>query len=209
VLRRLISPTKTRARIYDRDANLLLDSRHLYSRGQILRYDLPPVEAEEPDMLSSGVQNFIADLFRRRTTCRSTRNSRAATALPSRKSNALTGGPGERRAHLEQGEQIVSVAVPIQRFRAVLGVLLLSTQGGDIDKIVAGRAQLILRVFGVAALVMVHAVGACSPRPSPIRCAASRRRPTACGAASTAARRFPISPTARTRSATCRSPCAT
>src|SRR5690606_6004999 len=37
VLRRLISPTRTRARIYDRDANLLLDSRHLYSRGQILR----------------------------------------------------------------------------------------------------------------------------------------------------------------------------
>ena len=36
----------------------------------------------------------------------------------------------------EQGEQIVSVAVPIQRFRAVLGVLMLSTQGGDIDKIV-------------------------------------------------------------------------
>ena len=48
VLRRLISPTRTRARIYDRDANLLLDSRHLYSRGQILRYDLPPVDEEEP-----------------------------------------------------------------------------------------------------------------------------------------------------------------
>ena len=27
LLRRLISPTRTRARIYDRDANLLLDSR--------------------------------------------------------------------------------------------------------------------------------------------------------------------------------------
>ena len=53
----------------------------------------------------------------------------------------------------EQGEQIVSVAVPIQRFRAVLGVLMLSTQGGDIDKIVAAERRAILRVFGVAALV--------------------------------------------------------
>jgi len=44
VLRRLISPTRTRARIFDADANLLLDSRHLYSRGQVLRFDLPPVE---------------------------------------------------------------------------------------------------------------------------------------------------------------------
>jgi two-component system sensor histidine kinase ChvG len=46
LLKRLISPTRIRARIYDRDANLLLDSRHLYSRGQILRYDLPPVDRE-------------------------------------------------------------------------------------------------------------------------------------------------------------------
>jgi two-component system sensor histidine kinase ChvG len=53
----------------------------------------------------------------------------------------------------EQGEQIVSVAVPIQRFRAVLGALMLSTQGGDIDKIVAAERRAILRVFGVAALV--------------------------------------------------------
>src|SRR5690606_11263575 len=51
------------------------------------------------------------------------------------------------------GERIVSVAVPIQRFRAVLGVLMLSTEGGDIDKIVAAERKAILRVFGVAALV--------------------------------------------------------
>ncbi len=53
----------------------------------------------------------------------------------------------------EQGEQIVSVAVPIQRFRGVLGVLMLSTEGGDIDKIVRNERRAILRVFGIAALV--------------------------------------------------------
>jgi two-component system sensor histidine kinase ChvG len=63
VLRRLISPTRTRARIYDRDANLLLDSRHLYSRGQILRYDLPSVEEEEPNLLERA-QKLIFDVFR-------------------------------------------------------------------------------------------------------------------------------------------------
>jgi two-component system sensor histidine kinase ChvG len=35
----------------------------------------------------------------------------------------------------------------------VLGVLMLSTQGGDIDKIVSAERRAILRVFGVAALV--------------------------------------------------------
>ena len=67
--------------------------------------------------------------------------------------NALTGSPSTVVRVSEQGEQIVSVAVPIQRFRAVLGVLMLSTEGGDIDKIVAAERKAILRVFGVAALV--------------------------------------------------------
>src|SRR5437588_1508282 len=39
VLRRLVSPTNTRARIYDRDGVLVLDSRSLYD---VLRLDLPP-----------------------------------------------------------------------------------------------------------------------------------------------------------------------
>ena len=48
VLRRLVSPTKTRARIYDRDGVLILDSRNLYGRGDVLRFDLPPPTAEKP-----------------------------------------------------------------------------------------------------------------------------------------------------------------
>ena len=35
LLRRLVTPTRTRARIYDREGFLLLDSRSLYSRGPI------------------------------------------------------------------------------------------------------------------------------------------------------------------------------
>ncbi|WP_298259086.1 stimulus-sensing domain-containing protein, partial [Bradyrhizobium sp.] len=48
VLRRLISPTKTRARIYDRDGGLILDSRSLYGRGDVLRFELPPPSVEKP-----------------------------------------------------------------------------------------------------------------------------------------------------------------
>jgi two-component system sensor histidine kinase ChvG len=36
---------------------------------------------------------------------------------------------------------IVSVAVPIQRGRTVRGALLLSTQEGDIDKIIAAERR--------------------------------------------------------------------
>src|SRR3984885_14669373 len=47
VLRRLVSPTKTRARIYDRDGVLLVDSRNLFGRGDVLRFDLPAPNAEK------------------------------------------------------------------------------------------------------------------------------------------------------------------
>ena len=154
VLRRLISPTRTRARIYDRDANLLLDSRHLYSRGQILRYDLPPVEDEEPDLLER-LQKFVFDFFRNtELPVYKEQPGGNGSAFPE-VMNALTGIPSTVVRVSEQGEQIVSVAVPVQRFRAVLGVLMLSTQGGDIDKIVAAERKAILRVFGVAAMVTV------------------------------------------------------
>ncbi|MBZ9703854.1 sensor histidine kinase [Mesorhizobium sp. B292B1B] len=152
VLRRLISPTRTRARIYDRDANLLLDSRHLYSRGQILRYDLPPVDEEEPDLVER-IQKFIFDFFRNTDLPVYHEQPGGNGAAFPEVVKALTGSPSTIVRISEQGEQIVSVAVPIQRFRAVLGVLMLSTEGGDIDKIVAAERKAILRVFGIAALV--------------------------------------------------------
>ncbi|TIO80455.1 MAG: HAMP domain-containing protein, partial [Mesorhizobium sp.] len=152
VLRRLISPTRTRARIYDRDANLLLDSRHLYSRGQILRYDLPPVDDEQPGLLER-VEKFVFDFFRNKDLPVYHEQPGGNGAAFPEVVKALTGSPSTIVRVSEQGEQIVSVAVPIQRFRAVLGVLMLSTEGGDIDKIVAAERKAILRVFGIAALV--------------------------------------------------------
>jgi two-component system sensor histidine kinase ChvG len=153
VLRRLISPTRTRARIYDRDANLLVDSRHLYSRGQILRYDLPPVEPVEPGMLEQ-VQKYVSGFFRRSDLPVYREQPGGSGAAFPEVMNALTGSPGSLVRLNEQGELVVSVAVPVQRFRAVLGVLMLSTQGGDIDKIVAAERSAIFRLFGVAALVI-------------------------------------------------------
>ena len=55
VLRRLISPTKTRARIYDRDGGLILDSRSLYGRGDVLRFELPPPSVGKPGMVERSM----------------------------------------------------------------------------------------------------------------------------------------------------------
>ncbi|HCL65271.1 MAG TPA: histidine kinase [Rhizobium sp.] len=154
VLRRLISPTRTRARLFDADANLLLDSRHLYSRGQVLRFDLPPVENE-----TSSLTDWIARIFNTLLQPGGLPLYKEAPggdgSIYPEVMNALTGVRGAVVRVTDKGELIVSVAVPVQRFRAVLGVLLLSTQAGDIDKIVHAERLAILRVFGVATLVNI------------------------------------------------------
>ncbi len=152
VLRRLISPTRTRARLYDRDANLMLDSLHLYSGGQILKYDLPPITEEDASYYEQ-ITAWISSLFRRNDLPIDKEIPGGNGTMFPEVVNALTGSSATIVRMSEQGEMIVSVAVPVQRFRAVLGVLMLSTQGGDIDRIVQGERSAIFRVFGIASLV--------------------------------------------------------
>ena len=154
VLRRLISPTRTRARIYDRDANLLLDSRHLYSGGQVLRYELPDVDESESGLLDR-IDRIVSRIFRRRDLSVYTEQPGGSGTGYSEVMSALAGGRSQIVRISEQGELIVSVAVPVQRFRAVLGVLQLSTQGGDIDKIVKAERFAMMRVFAVAVIVNI------------------------------------------------------
>lgn len=154
VLRRLISPTKTRARIYDPDGILILDSRHLYTSAQILRFDLPPPNAEEEGFLDS-IWQWTKRLFQQGDLpIYQEVGGGDGRAYPEVEA-ALAGSPASVTRISQRGELIVSVAVPIQRFRAVLGGLLLSTQGGDIDAIVRAERIAILRVFLVAATVTI------------------------------------------------------
>ncbi|HEV3162064.1 MAG TPA: sensor histidine kinase [Xanthobacteraceae bacterium] len=154
ILRRLVSPTKTRARIYDRDGVLLVDSRNLFGRGDILRYDLPPPSAEKPGFFERA---FIAlrmwlgrgdlPLYRELGPDDGKGYIEAARALDGQNASMV-------RIN-ERGDVIVSVAVPVQRFRAVRGALMLSTQGADIDDMVEAERLAILKVFLIAAAVMV------------------------------------------------------
>ena len=84
VLRRLISPTRTRARLFDRDANLMLDSRHLYAGGQVLKFDLPPLTPDDESLWDRAVNAAYYAVFAA-ATCRSTRKSPVPTVRCSRR----------------------------------------------------------------------------------------------------------------------------
>jgi two-component system sensor histidine kinase ChvG len=154
VLRRLISPTGTRARVYDRDGTLILDSRQIYARGRFLRSGFSTTERQD--------EPWVVSLWRRANAWMSNRDLPHYVELGGRNGRgyeevigALEGTAQSVVRINDQDKLIVSVALPIQRFQAVHGVLLLSTEGSDIDEIVYAERMAILRVFLVAAGVTV------------------------------------------------------
>jgi two-component system sensor histidine kinase ChvG len=154
VLRGLISPTKTRARIYDRDGVLILDSRSLYGKGDVLRFELAPPSTGTPGIAERAmiaIRTWLnrGDLPMYREL--GPENGKGYSEV----ARALDGIKGSMVRVNDRGEVIVSVAVPVQHFRAVNGVLLLSTQGGDIDNMVTAERLAILKIFAVACVVMI------------------------------------------------------
>src|SRR5215471_16710943 len=150
VLRRLVSPTNTRARIYDRDGELLLDSRTIYD---VIRFDLPPPDEERANYFQRrfmALKRWIAkgDLpTYRELTGNGKGYDEVGQALNDLKASMV-------RIN-ERADVIVSVAVPVKRSRAVRGALMLQTQGADIDEIVTEERLAIFKVFMIAAGVMV------------------------------------------------------
>ena len=60
-LHRLVTPTRTRARIYDSDGRLLLDSRSFAARGAVVRSDLPDASERRGvlDRIVSRLRSFF------------------------------------------------------------------------------------------------------------------------------------------------------
>jgi two-component system, OmpR family, sensor histidine kinase ChvG len=154
ILRPLVKPTGSRARIYNRDGALILDSDTFYSRGEVLRYDLPPPDAEKTDALTRFWQAVKTRMRQYDLPLYTEIGGANGKAYPE-VATALTGTSVPIVRINDKGELVVSVAVPIQRMRAVLGVLLLSTRGGDIDNIVAAERWGIVRVSLFAAAVTI------------------------------------------------------
>ncbi len=154
VLHRLASPTRTRARIYDRDGYLLLDSSSLTSHSNIMRFELPPPANEATSALSTRVANamrrlvwpFGLPIFEDIGVGNGKKYPEVAQALR---------GIAQTVVRVDaQGQTIVATAVPVQRFRVVRGALLLSTQGDDIDRIIASERWAVVRVFLVSSAIM-------------------------------------------------------
>jgi two-component system sensor histidine kinase ChvG len=154
LLRQLIAPTRLRARVYGRDGRLIVDTRSLLARNVVETDVLPP-----PDFWSQ-FEAGAARLYEEATGVRPfTRLAPYFEAgdngrVYSEVNKALGGDTGQEERVNERNKLVLSVAVPVQRFKAIYGVLLLSTEGGDIDYILR-QERLSLIGFGVVALLVM------------------------------------------------------
>ena len=160
ILRRLTVPTRTRARLYDRDGWLLLDSRRLSASAQVVAFELPPpADADEESNVFTRIYQWLVSFLPGRDLEVFKEAGGQNGKMYGEVTKALSGQAASMERVNDRGELIVSVAVPIQRYRAVLGALMLSTRGGDIDAIVRGERFAILQVFlvtlGVTILLSV------------------------------------------------------
>jgi two-component system sensor histidine kinase ChvG len=152
LLQRLVTPTKTRARVYDRDGSLVVDTRLFDRAGDVLRADLPPVDAQQ--------QGFFERAWIALRTWLGRGDLPIYREYPDGKgypevSLALAGHTASVVRVNERGEVIISVAVPVKRLSNVRGALLFSTQRGAIDQMVEAERIAVFKVFLVAAAVMV------------------------------------------------------
>ena len=150
ILRRLIQPTKTRARIYGKDLTLIVDSANLLGKGQIARPEPSLSQGERPKTKNFWTR-LIAWLIDKELPVYTEIGTANGGAYPEVR-EALSGVTTAMMLLTSKGEQIVSVAVPIQRRNTIQGVLLLSTPPGEIDsRIWDGRA--VLWTLGLIALL--------------------------------------------------------
>lgn len=155
VLKRLLANTTVRARIIDKDGNLIVDSRFLYSRGDIVQQDLPPIDARGDGFSLPALWNRLVSWAFSYGYPRQIEygldNGRDFPEVAA----ALNGAKVSLVRLNDRSQIIVLVAVPVQRFRAVLGALVLSTTGGEIDDVLRAERQVVLMTFGFVALVTI------------------------------------------------------
>jgi two-component system sensor histidine kinase ChvG len=155
LLRQLMAPSKLRGRLYMTDGMLAVDTRDLLARNIVQTSELPPIDtwSQTKDLFRRfydnvmGVRPFtkLDPYFEAGTDGRVYREV----------TTALSGDSAGAQRVDDQNKLVLSVAVPVQRFKAVYGALLVSTEGGDIDDVLREERRALIGLFAVAIVVML------------------------------------------------------
>ncbi|HZH26549.1 MAG TPA: stimulus-sensing domain-containing protein [Azospirillaceae bacterium] len=156
MVRRLFEAARVRTRLFDAQGSLMADSRFLGGPGGTVQIvELPP--ADDMPLLTRIVHRIYDWVVLRAPSWddlppyRETPGGGAADHP-----DALRALTGEASASVWKGADgglVLTAAVPVQRLRQILGVVLVSKPGTEIAEAVRGVRLEVLQVFGVALLI--------------------------------------------------------
>ncbi len=158
-MRRLVDVSKTRARLFAPDGALLADSFLLSGPGGVVEIQpLPPPDPDRGFIWTAVVHayNWAVALLPGGPHLPPYTEAAIQTAADYEEvQKALTGEVGTFVRDGGNGSLVLSVAVPVQRYRQVLGVIFLTKSGESIDNTLRDTRLTILGVFAVALTVTV------------------------------------------------------
>ena len=155
LLRQLIAPTRLRARLYLPNGHLVLDTRLLLARNSVQVVNLPPLDGwsrfkQWCQRIYDGVMGV-----RPFTQLASYSEGGDDGRVYQEVDDAMEGQAATAERVDDQNKLVLSVAMPVQRFRAIYGVLFVTTEGGDIDDILRQERFTLIEVMLVAFVVML------------------------------------------------------
>jgi two-component system sensor histidine kinase ChvG len=167
MMSRLVEPTHTRARLFDDHGLLLGDTRELRGPGGAVQIaELPPPgEDGLLDRIGSAIYNAVVGAVSWPGHYRPYREREPQTAADYPEvRRALNGDIASAvRTDAEDGGLLLTAAVPVQRYKQVLGAVLLSKGSSDIEAAVRAVRFEILKVFiialGVTVLLSIYLAG--------------------------------------------------
>jgi two-component system sensor histidine kinase ChvG len=155
IVRRLSAPTQLRARLFLSDGELAADSRLLVGGGGVVQIQVLPPRRE-----NDGYFDFLIDIVNwlpRRYDLPPYREAPRQNAADYEEAAAALNGEvvAMLRINPDTGAYVLSAAVPVQRYRQVLGSLMLSKDGSEIDLAVGMLRLDVLKLFGGALVITV------------------------------------------------------
>jgi len=156
IIRRLTAATRTQAQLIGKDGQVVTDSRLLTGPGGLVQ-----VEELPPPPEGDNVTRFLLDKFD--LVLRRILHDDQIPGITDTEDGADTpealqamdGHKGHSVQLTQNGLLSISVAVPVQRYKQVLGALTLTKDTSSIDDAVFEVRLDILKVFGIALLVTV------------------------------------------------------
>jgi two-component system sensor histidine kinase ChvG len=180
LLRQLNSPTGLRARLYLPSGHLALDSRLLLPESVIQRYPLQPPGTW--NSLKNQWQRLYDTVMRAPfgTLPHYSEGGEDGRVYPE-VNDALNGVTSSAQRVDDQGKLVLTVATPVENdFHNIYGVLLLSTESGDIDDILSQERATLFEValvaFAVMALSSIYLAGTIAEPVRRLAAAADRVR---------------------------------